>query len=115
MVVRSFESYLRHLTAEVRKHGRAAIQDADDPGALRLGFKSPTGIWQIGLNVVKAEFSKGQPWRENTSLIENYKKLGGKAGLSAMTQVPPAEEFARLYQGRLRAAIAEGERLRAMH
>ncbi len=115
MIVQTFDSFLKHLTAEVRRHGREAIKDAEDPGALLVGFKSPTGIWQIGLDVLKEEFSKGRPWRENTSVMETYKKLGGKTPIQAMTRVPPPDEFAKLYSFSVRKAMAEGERLRGMH
>jgi len=115
MILRSFNSYLKHLTAEVRKHGRQAIEMVDDAPALLTGFRSPDGFWQIGLNTLKEEFSKGRPWRENTLVVETYKKLGGTCPLQAMTRVPPPEEFARLYATRVRGAIVEGERLGSMH
>jgi hypothetical protein len=44
-----------------------------------------------------------------------FKELGGKTPLQAMTRVPPPDEFAQLYSVSIKKAIAEGERLRAMH
>ena len=112
VICTNFESYLKHLTIEVRKFGLATISPLSLSKEFRLGFKSPDIECLIGIRYLSAAASRGKPWRENKELIDIYKSCGGKTPLVAWTQRPSNAECVEFYKLKVAQAISKGERLR---
>ncbi len=104
----TFKEYLHQVTVEVSKHGRDVCVPCDEPQAMPVGFSSPDGVFQIGINMIKAHFATGE-WREDVDLQAAYAAMGGKTPLRAMTRLPSKDVVAALMGEALSRAIAEGE------
>jgi hypothetical protein len=113
-ICQTFDEFLVEVKAQARKFGREQLRPIGDVKTLTLGFESPDGGFVVPLSVVKGAFLLPD-WRQNTELEAIYKSLGGQTPIQAMTRVPPHFLLIKLYADRVRKAIEEGEKLRALH
>ena len=84
----TLDQFLRQVTLQVWEHGWDQLHLVPDLEQKWVGFNSPTGEWHLAIEAIRVALEEGGPRLSATDLAQKY-------------------------ETRLRAAVQEGERLRA--